>query len=106
MSSGFHRLGCSVPGKVTGYHASSPPIGLVVAAKPVLPVPPTPKSTAPAIADTLIAGESLAPGARTQPLAVGGGYTGDQCDSCGSARMRRNGSCLVCDDCGTTTGCS
>lgn len=34
------------------------------------------------------------------------GYTGDQCDTCGGAHMRRNGSCLVCDDCGTTTGCS
>jgi ribonucleoside-diphosphate reductase alpha chain len=34
------------------------------------------------------------------------GYTGDQCSNCGSMRMKRNGSCLLCDDCGTTTGCS
>lgn len=34
------------------------------------------------------------------------GYTGDTCTSCSGVRMRRNGSCLVCDDCGTTTGCS
>ncbi|MFT4261411.1 MAG: vitamin B12-dependent ribonucleotide reductase [Candidatus Woesearchaeota archaeon] len=34
------------------------------------------------------------------------GYTGDQCANCGSLRMKRNGNCLLCDDCGTTTGCS
>lgn len=34
------------------------------------------------------------------------GYTGDICNNCGGSRMRRNGSCLLCDDCGTTSGCS
>jgi ribonucleoside-diphosphate reductase alpha chain len=34
------------------------------------------------------------------------GYTGDSCSSCGSMRVRRNGTCTVCDDCGTTSGCS
>jgi len=34
------------------------------------------------------------------------GYTGEQCQNCGSIRVRRNGSCTVCDDCGTTSGCS
>jgi len=34
------------------------------------------------------------------------GYTGEQCISCGSIRVKRNGSCTVCEDCGTTTGCS
>lgn len=34
------------------------------------------------------------------------GYTGDSCDQCGSVRMRRNGTCLLCEDCGATTGCS
>ena len=34
------------------------------------------------------------------------GYTGDQCGSCSSMRVKRNGSCTVCDDCGTTSGCS
>ncbi|MBI2676179.1 MAG: vitamin B12-dependent ribonucleotide reductase [Candidatus Aenigmarchaeota archaeon] len=34
------------------------------------------------------------------------GYTGDQCGSCSSMRVIRNGSCTVCQDCGTTTGCS
>ncbi|MEM4158200.1 MAG: hypothetical protein QXH71_00470, partial [Candidatus Anstonellaceae archaeon] len=34
------------------------------------------------------------------------GYSGDQCPSCGSMKMKRNGTCLVCLDCGETTGCS
>lgn len=34
------------------------------------------------------------------------GYTGDLCDTCGGCRMRRNGACLLCDDCGATSGCS
>jgi ribonucleoside-diphosphate reductase alpha chain len=34
------------------------------------------------------------------------GYTGDKCPSCGSMRLKRNGSCALCEDCGTTTGCS
>lgn len=34
------------------------------------------------------------------------GFTGDMCTSCGGMNMKKNGSCLVCSDCGTTTGCS
>jgi ribonucleoside-diphosphate reductase alpha chain len=34
------------------------------------------------------------------------GYTGDQCGNCGSMRVKQNGACHVCDDCGTTSGCS
>ncbi|MGV8169471.1 MAG: vitamin B12-dependent ribonucleotide reductase, partial [Candidatus Nanoarchaeia archaeon] len=34
------------------------------------------------------------------------GYTGEQCSSCGSMKLKRSGSCSVCEDCGNTTGCS
>jgi ribonucleoside-diphosphate reductase alpha chain len=34
------------------------------------------------------------------------GYTGEQCGMCESVRVKRNGSCTVCDDCGATSGCS
>jgi len=34
------------------------------------------------------------------------GYEGDACNECGSLTLVRNGSCLKCDSCGTTTGCS
>jgi hypothetical protein len=38
--------------------------------------------------------------------ALGMGYTGDQCDNCNSMKMKISGHCKVCEDCGTTTGCS
>ena len=34
------------------------------------------------------------------------GYEGDPCPECNSFTLVRNGSCLKCDTCGTTTGCS
>jgi ribonucleoside-diphosphate reductase alpha chain len=34
------------------------------------------------------------------------GYTGDSCVECGSFQMVRNGSCIKCLSCGSTTGCS
>ncbi|MEL7029283.1 MAG: hypothetical protein AAGL49_08715 [Pseudomonadota bacterium] len=34
------------------------------------------------------------------------GYEGDACSECGQFTMVRNGSCLRCDSCGATTGCS
>src|SRR5262244_3727008 len=34
------------------------------------------------------------------------GYEGDSCSDCGQFTMVRNGTCLKCITCGTTTGCS
>jgi ribonucleoside-diphosphate reductase alpha chain len=34
------------------------------------------------------------------------GFTGDSCGDCGSMKMVRNGTCVKCIDCGSTTGCS
>ncbi len=34
------------------------------------------------------------------------GFTGSMCSGCGSVKMKRNGSCEVCLDCGATSGCS
>jgi ribonucleoside-diphosphate reductase alpha chain len=34
------------------------------------------------------------------------GYEGDACPSCGALTLVRNGSCLKCNSCGATTGCS
>jgi len=44
--------------------------------------------------------------ARARQAARGLGFTGDICDDCGSSQMVRNGTCLKCNDCGSTTGCS
>jgi len=34
------------------------------------------------------------------------GYEGDPCSDCGNFTLLRNGTCLKCDTCGTTSGCS
>ena len=34
------------------------------------------------------------------------GYEGDPCPTCGHLTLVRNGTCLKCDTCGSTTGCS
>ena len=30
----------------------------------------------------------------------------EKCASCGASRMRQNGTCMLCEVCGDTTGCS
>jgi hypothetical protein len=44
--------------------------------------------------------------ALTRGAALQQGYTGDQCSNCFGMRMQIAGHCMVCSDCGTTTGCS
>ena len=34
------------------------------------------------------------------------GYEGDNCTECGNFTLIRNGTCLKCDTCGATSGCS
>jgi ribonucleoside-diphosphate reductase alpha chain len=41
---------------------------------------------------------------RTEALMKG--YQGDACGECGNFTLVRNGTCLKCDTCGGTTGCS
>ncbi|SON55413.1 Vitamin B12-dependent ribonucleotide reductase [Hartmannibacter diazotrophicus] len=57
--------------------------------------------------------EAVSPVARTQSeLAVrvaqarAQGYVGESCNECGNFTMVRNGTCLKCDTCGSTSGCS
>jgi ribonucleoside-diphosphate reductase alpha chain len=44
--------------------------------------------------------------AKTRRIAKERGFTGDICNDCGSSQMVRNGTCLKCNACGATTGCS
>jgi ribonucleoside-diphosphate reductase alpha chain len=46
------------------------------------------------------------PEAKAYRQAREAGFTGDICDDCGSSQMVRNGTCLKCNACGSTTGCS
>jgi len=34
------------------------------------------------------------------------GYEGEVCGECGHFSLVRNGTCMKCDTCGSTTGCS
>ena len=34
------------------------------------------------------------------------GYEGEACGECGNFTLVRNGTCLKCNTCGSTTGCS
>ena len=34
------------------------------------------------------------------------GYEGDNCGECGNFTLVRNGTCMKCETCGTTSGCS
>ena len=34
------------------------------------------------------------------------GYEGDPCNECGNFTLVRNGTCLKCNTCGSTSGCS
>jgi len=43
---------------------------------------------------------------KTRQAAKERGFTGDICDDCGGSQMVRNGTCLKCNECGATTGCS
>lgn len=85
-----------------------------VEAKPASPeivIQPIAKSAEPALelAEMRIAtgGSNGANGSAARIVeAKAKGYTGEQCFNCGSMRVKRNGSCTVCEDCGSTSGCS
>lgn len=57
----------------------------------------------PNVSDTLIMSENKA---ERLAIARSQGYTGDICINCHGIRLKQSGHCAVCEDCGTTTGCS
>ena len=85
---------------------------------PVVVKPPTAAPVAQASAATLTAPARPAVGggvrmthvtehqAEMARIAIAKGYEGDACRECGQFTMVRNGTCLKCDSCGTTSGCS
>ena len=44
--------------------------------------------------------------AERQKEARAKGYAGEACPECANFTLVRNGTCLKCDTCGATTGCS
>ncbi|MFD2237859.1 vitamin B12-dependent ribonucleotide reductase [Aureimonas populi] len=53
-----------------------------------------------------IANVARATAAERRAEAMMKGYTGDSCSECSNFTMVRNGTCLKCDTCGSTSGCS
>jgi ribonucleoside-diphosphate reductase alpha chain len=68
-----------------------------------VPVMATAASTAPA---TSVQRGSAQPITERVREAVAKGYSGDACGTCGQFALVRNGTCLKCDSCGSTSGCS
>ena len=82
-----------------------------------------PKASAPAAATAVtrvlepVGAVATTPSGSAQPVkgqivaakareAIAKGYSGDACTQCGQFTLVRNGTCLKCDSCGTTSGCS
>jgi hypothetical protein len=107
MSYGYYRLGSSVDPA----GARDRLIAELLNGAAIVPTEPVvaPAVESPRLADTLLDGEPGAPAPAPRLSAHAArrqGYTGNTCMTCGSARMKVSGHCEVCEDCGSTTGCS
>ena len=56
------------------------------------------------IADAKLHAKAAATEKRAEARAKG--YEGEACGECGNFTLVRNGTCMKCDTCGSTTGCS
>jgi ribonucleoside-diphosphate reductase alpha chain len=56
------------------------------------------------VADARASARAMAAEKRAEAKAKG--YEGEACGECGNFTLVRNGTCLKCDTCGSTTGCS
>jgi ribonucleoside-diphosphate reductase alpha chain len=72
----------------------------------VAPKPEPVASLAGAVAAPAVQRGSLQPIAEKAREALAKGYSGDACGTCGQFTLVRNGTCLKCDSCGSTSGCS
>ncbi|HVA35790.1 MAG TPA: vitamin B12-dependent ribonucleotide reductase [Stellaceae bacterium] len=61
-----------------------------------------------AVAEELVAVEVVKTDTRMEQIKAARmkGYEGDSCGECGNFTLVRNGTCLKCDTCGSTSGCS
>ena len=67
-------------------------------------VPETGQMSATIASTTVVATGSISMDARTQAKMQG--YEGDPCGDCGNYTLVRNGTCMKCNTCGGTSGCS
>jgi ribonucleotide reductase alpha subunit len=80
--------------------------------RPALPASPGPHAAVPVAVAAGAASSGAMQRGSAQPIherareAVLKGYSGDACGTCGQFMLVRNGTCLKCDSCGSTSGCS
>ncbi len=70
---------------------------------------PSAQAEAPAVTRKEIVADKapvLSPDVKSMRAARQKGYEGDPCPACGNLTLVRNGTCLKCETCGSTTGCS
>src|SRR5579883_834820 len=83
-------------------HPQSKHMRPVVADRPALePVSVTSRPVSPANANSAVLNRS-----ESVRVAIAKGYSGDPCNECGQFTLIRNGTCLKCDSCGASSGCS
>ena len=101
-ASATNMLRSGVGAKYLGAHAALEQLADDLHA---LAQPPAAAAAAPT-EETRVAALDIAIQATNRETARDRGYTGDECQECGSFAMVRNGTCLKCENCGSTTGCS
>lgn len=74
----------------------------VVAKTPIVEAEPVSINVEPTISKTKASTSANTEYKKAKQL----GYTGDACPECGSMTMVRNGTCMKCITCGSTSGCS
>ena len=105
-----HDVLCGQPRKPP--HGSLPPCGegqggghrqaAALAIQPELKLSPTERLEALPFAKPDVKAQA----AEKRAEARARGYEGDSCGECGNFTLVRNGTCMKCDTCGSTTGCS
>ncbi|MEX1059397.1 MAG: vitamin B12-dependent ribonucleotide reductase, partial [Methyloceanibacter sp.] len=104
-----HQRAGGDPGAATGRGPSNV---TTIGATALKIAQPEPMTVAPAKVDSGLAYRPAGSHAATDEMAGRAaqarlaGYTGDPCGECGNFTLVRNGTCLKCDTCGSTTGCS
>jgi ribonucleoside-diphosphate reductase alpha chain len=88
-------------GKVTALHSSG---ATALKAEPEAKLSPTQQLELREDADVRVHAKQAASEKRAEARAKG--YEGEACGECGNFTLVRNGTCMKCDTCGSTTGCS
>ena len=101
-SPGFLRK--RLPEGISGLRAAPAPMASAPAPAPVAPAPVS--AAAETMAVAAVVAEAVVPAMDDRAKARMQGYEGDPCGECGNFTLVRNGTCLKCNTCGGTSGCS